>query len=136
MANKISEIDRRFFLAGVVFGLLGVIIGAFATHGLAPKLEASAITSFETGVRYQIYHALLLLILSVLPIPKSRSKSVVFYLLIFGIILFSGSIYLLATNTLSSVDFSKIALTTPIGGSLLIFAWIILGKIGIMLKTK
>ncbi len=136
MVNKTSNIDWRFFLTGVVFGLLGVIIGAFATHGLAPKLELQSISSFETGVRYQIYHALLLLFLSVLPIQKSHSKTAVYYLLLFGILLFSGSIYLLSTNTLTSVDFSTIALTTPIGGSLLIFAWIILLKIGIMLKIK
>ena len=59
-------------------------------------------------------------------IPTS-SKKTIFYLIVAGVLLFSGSIYTLATNELTSFDFKKIAILTPIGGGLLIFGWILLG---------
>ena len=128
--------QRRFLIAGSITGLLGVIIGAFATHGLQPKLSLEAIKSFETGVKYQMYHALLLLILGGIPLLKLKFKTVIFYLLLSGIILFSGSIYALATNDLTGFDFTSIALLTPIGGLLLIIAWFLLILDFIKLKNK
>ena len=127
---------RRFYIAGFLFGVIGVILGAFATHGLKPLLSPESIATFETGTRYQIYHALLLLILGGISQLKPRTKNWIFYLLIIGVTLFSGSIYLLATNGLTSFDFTVIALLTPLGGSLLILAWIILLWCFITLKKK
>ena len=66
--------NRKFLIAGSIFGMLGVIIGAFATHGLKPLLSAEEISSFETGVRYQMYHAFLLLILG-LKSPFNQKKN-------------------------------------------------------------
>lgn len=128
--------NKQFLVAGSIFGFLGVIIGAFATHGLGPLLEEASLKSFETGVKYQIYHALLLLIIGGFKIPGLRKLTGVFYLLVVGVILFSGSIYLLATNDLTLIDFRSIALITPIGGSLLILAWLILGIKFISLKNE
>lgn len=127
---------RRFFVTGFSFGLIGIILGAFATHGLKPVLSPEALVSFETGVKFQIYHALLFLILGNIKIMSTRITGWVFYLLLFGIILFSGSIYLLATNELTGYDFRNIALLTPLGGTLLIFCWGLLLIYFIKLKKK
>lgn len=127
---------RRFYIAGFFFGLIGIILGAFATHGLKPILSPESLTSFETGIEFQIYHALLFLILGNIQVSMEKISSWVFYLLLFGIILFSGSIYLLATNEFTCFDFRKIALITPIGGSLLIFCWALLLIHFIKLKKK
>ncbi|KPM32800.1 Membrane protein YwdK [Croceitalea dokdonensis DOKDO 023] len=70
-----------------------------------------------------MYHALFLMLLSALPNVATTVKTTVFYLVVFGLIFFSGSIYLLATNVLTSFDFKKIGFITPIGGTLLIAAW-------------
>lgn len=128
--------SRRFFIAGFAFGLLGIILGAYATHGLRPILTPEAMDSFETGVQYQIYHALLLLIIgNIKPVP-SRLFHWVFYLLVIGIVLFSGTIYFLATNALTSVDFRLLGPITPLGGSLLILCWVILLIYSLKLKKK
>lgn len=128
--------SRRFYIAGFAFGLVGIILGAFATHGLKPILNPGAMDSFETGVQYQIYHALLLIIIGNLKPVSSKLFSVVFYLLVIGIVLFSGTIYLLATNALTSVDFRFLGPITPLGGSLLILCWIILLIHSLKLKKK
>lgn len=128
--------DKRFLVAGSVFGLFGIIIGAFATHGLSPLLGDASLKSFETGVKYQIYHALLFLIIGGLKISGLKNLNSVFYLLVAGVLLFSGSIYLLATNHLTSFDFTSIAMITPVGGTLLIFAWLMLGFKFISLKNE
>ena len=116
--------NKKLLIAGAVLGVLGIILGAFAVHGFEKLLDNDAIKSFETGVRYQIYHAFLLLILGSTSFLSLKTKKIIFYLVISGLIFFSGSIYGLATNELSSFDFKTIALITPIGGLLLITAWI------------
>ncbi len=127
---------RRFYIAGSIFGLIGIILGAFAAHGLKPLLSAEEITSFETGVRFQMFHALLFLILGLIFNQQERKFSLIFYLLLFGVILFSGSIFLLATNSLSGFDFSVIALVTPLGGTMLIICWFLLAIHFIKLKKE
>lgn len=114
--------NKQLVLAGSIFGFLGVLIGAFGAHGLEKLIDATAVATFETGVKYQMYHALLLLILSALPL-STRTKKILCWLLVAGIVFFSGSIYGLATNDLTAFNFKKIALVTPIGGTLLIVAW-------------
>lgn len=128
--------NRRFYIAGFSFGLIGIILGAFATHGLKPMLTPEAAASFETGVKYQIYHALLLLILGNNTHLNGKIGSWTFYLFVIGTILFSGSIYLLATNSLTDINFTGIALSTPLGGSLLILGWGILLIYFLKLKIK
>ena len=115
---------RKILITGSILGLTAVILGAFGAHGLKDSLTAEALNSFETGVRYQMYHSFLLLIVSsVLPL-NTKSLNTIFYLVISGIILFSGSIYLLSTKALTGMDISAFAWITPIGGALLISAWI------------
>ena len=117
--------NKQLLVTGSILGLLGVIIGAFAAHGLEKSLAPEELSTFETGVRYQIYHAILLLVIPTFSLSL-RTKRVLWVLLLTGIIFFSGSIYGLATNVMSSFDFKKIALITPVGETLLIVAWAIL----------
>jgi len=128
--------NRKFLITGAIFGLLAVIIGAFGAHGLKPLLDEAARESFETGVKYQMYHAVLLLLMGSFRLSPFRFQKPIFYLLLFGIICFSGSIYLLATNNLTSIDFKGIALVTPLGGTLLITGWILLLLEFIKIKRK
>jgi len=115
--------NKTILITGLVFGLLAVVFGAFGAHGLKRVVGPEEISTFETGVKYQMYHALFLILLSMLPNIATSVRNTVFYLVLVGVILFSGSIYFLATNVLTSFDFKKIGFITPIGGTLLIAAW-------------
>lgn len=128
--------NRKFFATGAFLGLIAIILGAFAAHGLKPKLSLDAMQSFETGVRYQMYSGLFLLLLGLVPMDSDRNRNLCFYLTLGGVILFSGSIYLLSTKAITSLDFSAIALATPVGGALLISAWVVLLISILKLKKK
>ncbi|RKR15106.1 uncharacterized membrane protein YgdD (TMEM256/DUF423 family) [Maribacter vaceletii] len=119
--------NKTIFGTGILLGVLAVILGAFGAHALEKVLSVDSLQSFETGVRYQMYHALLLLFLSTTSLIKEERKKLIYYLLTIGIIFFSFSIYLLATNSLTGFNFKTIALLTPIGGTILIFGWVVLG---------
>lgn len=125
--------NKKLLVGGSILGLLAIALGAFAAHGLEKLVDAEAIKSFETGVRYQMYHAFLCLILGSTSFLTLKLKKVVFYLVLVGVIFFSGSIYGLATNVLTGFDFKTIALVTPLGGLLLIVAWLVM-LIGILRK--
>ena len=118
--------NKTLLITGAILGVLGIILGAFAAHGLEKLVDADAIKSFETGVRYQLYHAFFLLILGSTSFLSLKAKKTIFYLVLFGVIFFSFSIYGLATNSLSSFDFKTIAFITPLGGLLLIAAWMVM----------
>ena len=118
--------NKKLLVTGTIFGVLGIILGAFASHGLKGLITAEALQSFETGVRYQMYHAFLLLILGGTSILKEKPKKAVYFLIVVGLLFFSGSIYGLSTHELTALNFKSIALMTPIGGFLLIIAWLIL----------
>lgn len=119
--------NRTIFLTGIVFGVLAVLLGAFGAHGLEKLIDADSISTFETGVKYQMYHALFLLLLGSTSRLPEKSKKWIYYLIVTGIILFSFSIYFLATNVLTQFDFKTIGFVTPIGGLLLICGWVLLG---------
>jgi uncharacterized membrane protein YgdD (TMEM256/DUF423 family) len=128
--------NKSLLIWGAIFGVIAIVLGAFAAHGLKPVLSVEKMQTFETGVRYQMYHALFLLFLGGLPVASEKVKRICFYLTLFGVFFFSGSIYLLATNSLTSFDFTVIALITPLGGLLMIFAWIVLLISFFKLKKK
>jgi len=119
--------NKTIFLTGIVLGATAVILGAFGAHGLEKVIDADAIQTFETGVKYQMYHALLLLVLGSMKQLPEASKKLVYYFLLIGICCFSFSIYLLATNSLFAFDFRVIGMVTPLGGTLLIIGWGIFG---------
>lgn len=115
--------NKLILVTATLMGILGIVLGAFAAHGLKPLISESAIQTYETGVRYQMYHAIFLLFVGTSNVINLKLKQIIFYLTLVGIIFFSGSIYGLATNDLSSFDFKSIGFITPIGGLLLIAAW-------------
>ena len=116
--------NKTILATGLVLGVIAVVLGAFGAHGLKKLIGPEELSTFETGIKYQMYHALFLMVVSALPNVAAGSKQIVLYLVVLGLLLFSGSIYFLATNQLTSFDFRKIGFITPIGGSLLIAAWI------------
>jgi uncharacterized membrane protein YgdD (TMEM256/DUF423 family) len=118
--------NKTILITATILGVTSVILGAFAAHGLKKLITPDSIASFETGVKYQMYHALFLLFVGTSTYISSGYKNVIFYLVLVGVIFFSGSIYLLATNVLTAFDFKKIAFITPVGGLLLIVSWVVL----------
>ena len=114
---------RKFKLAGACFALLSVVLGAFASHFLKAYLDIQKFDAFETGIRYMMYHGLSLLILAGFEISKN---TVIFRLFFWGTVLFSSSIFLLCLQNFFSMDLSFLGPITPLGGTLLISAWIIL----------
>ena len=119
--------NKTIFLTGILLGTLAIVFGAFGAHSLKDVFDASTLNSFETAVRYQMYHALLLLIIGQNKIARHRSIKGVYYLITFGIICFSFSIYLLTLSTLAEMDLGYLGLITPFGGVLLICGWLLLG---------
>jgi uncharacterized membrane protein YgdD (TMEM256/DUF423 family) len=115
--------DKKLISAGALFGMVSIILGAFGAHALKNLLTAEQLVTFETGVRYQMYHALFLIFIGMISSLSEKAKKNIYFLVLFGVCLFSGSIYLLATNSLTSFDFKVIGVVTPIGGLLLIVAW-------------
>jgi uncharacterized membrane protein YgdD (TMEM256/DUF423 family) len=115
-----------YIKAAAVLGMIAIILGAFGAHALKKVLSVDQLATFETGVRYQMYHALFLLLVSQLDMLSQKASKAIYYLVLSGVVLFSGSIYLLATNSLTSFDFKIIGFVTPIGGLLLIIAWFVL----------
>ena len=115
--------NKKLIIVGAIFGMLAIILGAFGAHALKNVLTVEQLNTFETGVKYQMYHALFLLFLSNTQMVTEKSKKTILILITLGVLFFSGSIYLLATNNLTSFDFRVIGFVTPIGGFLLIIGW-------------
>ncbi len=118
--------DKKIISTGAIFGMIAIILGAFGAHALKKVLTIDQLSTFETGVKYQMYHALFLLFIGLSSISQ-KTKRVIYNLVVVGIIFFSGSIYLLATNGLFiPFDFKAIGFITPIGGLFLIISWAVL----------
>ena len=120
--------NKPILLKGAILGAVAVILGALGAHVLKNVLTPEQLLSFETGVKYQMYHALLLVILSLAIKPTSSKYFLTAVNLIFlGVILFSGSIYLLTIKNIIGMEFLKfIGPVTPIGGILIVIGWVLL----------
>ncbi len=118
--------ERKIISTAAFLGMLTIILGAFGAHALKKHLSIEELSTFETGVKYQMYHAFFLLFIGLTDKISEKTKKYIFNLTMSGILLFSGSIYLLATRNLTKIDFSIIGIVTPIGGLLLITAWFVL----------
>ncbi|MFC5682509.1 DUF423 domain-containing protein [Flavobacterium sp. MAHUQ-51] len=118
--------DKKIYSTAALLGMIAIILGAFGAHALKALLTPEQLVTFETGVRYQMYHALFLLLIGNMSSLSLKSKKYIYGLVLLGVVLFSGSIYLLATNSLTAFDFRIIGFVTPIGGFLLILSWIVL----------
>ena len=104
-------------------GIVAVVLGAFGAHALKTKLSIEAMESFQTAVRYQFIHVLLLLFVNTFQEFTNKQKNTVSWFLFLGITLFSGSIYAIY---LGNIPAKAIWFVTPLGGLLLIIGWMIL----------
>lgn len=118
-------------LAGIL-GALSVATGAFATHALKAKLSDRALEIFETAARYQMYHAIALLVVALLLSRAEFAQSALVatgWAFVVGIVVFSGSLY-----ALSLTDIKVLGAITPLGGAAFIFGWICLAYAGLNFK--
>lgn len=115
--------DRLFFVLGSISGGLAVALGAFGAHGLRGRLSADLLSTFETGVRYHIYHALALIAVAyaITRWTSTGLPAVAGWLFLIGTVLFSGSLYLLAFT-----GQRWLGAVTPLGGVAFIAGWVCL----------
>ena len=116
----IAAMDRTFLLIGSVLGFLGVALGAFAAHALKNRLSPEMLAVFETGVRYQMYHAFAVLIVAAAigRIGNANLLVIAGWFFFAGILLFSGSLYALALTGVG-----MLGAITPVGGMLFLIGW-------------
>jgi uncharacterized membrane protein YgdD (TMEM256/DUF423 family) len=120
--------NRQIIITAAVFGMLGVIAGAFAAHGLKPKLDPQQLEIWHTAVQYQFYHVFALLFLSTFKSFNNNLVRTTYYLFTLGIILFSGSLYFLACRDLLGWTWIiTMGFVTPLGGLMFIAGWITMG---------
>jgi len=115
--------DKKITATAAVLSMIAIILGAFGAHALKKVLTVEELNTFETGVKYQMYHALFLLFIGLTTFLSEKTKKGISILTVAGIALFSGSIYILATKNISGIDIKAFGIVTPIGGLLLISAW-------------
>lgn len=106
-----------------IFGMLAIILGAFGAHALKKILNEAQLKSFETGVKYQMYHAIVLLILGFQLEFTQPIENYIVYSFISGIILFSFSIYGLVISSAKNKKLRFLGPITPLGGLLLTMGW-------------
>ncbi|TQO38705.1 uncharacterized membrane protein YgdD (TMEM256/DUF423 family) [Arenibacter algicola] len=111
---------------GSLYGLLAVVFGAFAAHALKKTLNEQQLKSFETGVKYQMYHAILLLVLGFNLNLETALERYMIYSFIIGIFLFSFSIYGLSISAAKGKKIGFLGPITPLGGLLLVIGWALL----------
>ncbi|QBA63117.1 DUF423 domain-containing protein [Muriicola soli] len=113
-------------VVGALLGLLAVLFGAFGAHVLKKSLSEELLRSFETGVKYQMYHALLLVVLGFNLGFTSALETYMAYCFIFGTLLFSFSIYGLCLSSAKGRKWKFLGPVTPVGGLLLLAGWALL----------
>lgn len=111
---------------GAIYGMTSVILGAFGAHAFKKILSAERLTSFETGVKYQMYSALLLLIIGFFLKFETSIERWASILLILGTFFFSVSIYFLSFQEILGGNFKFLGPVTPLGGLLMILGWLFL----------
>jgi uncharacterized membrane protein YgdD (TMEM256/DUF423 family) len=120
--------DKRILITASLFGAIAVMLGAFGAHGLKNVLDAGSIEIWTKGVEYQFYHTFALLFLAQFKgreAGQGKFINLAYGFFTFGILLFSGSLYLLATRSVTNISFvNYIGPVTPIGGLLLILGWL------------
>ena len=118
---------KSFIRAGSFFAMAAVILGAFGAHTLEQVIDPEQIATFETGVTYQFYHAFALLFLGLwLYFRKTQMMEYAGWAFIIGIILFSGSLYMLSVREWLNLEMNWLGPITPLGGTFFIVGWAIL----------
>jgi uncharacterized membrane protein YgdD (TMEM256/DUF423 family) len=127
--------SKIFLIIGTVLGGLSVALGAFGAHGLKKLVTAESVATYQTGVQYQMYHAIALLFIGLL--SERYYSSLLNYagfLFLAGIVLFSGSLYMIVSlNAMNKAVPTGVGIITPIGGLLFIAGWALL-LLGILKK--
>ncbi len=121
---KKIHFNKKIVVTAAFFAAFAVVFGAFGAHLLQNLVDSEAVDTFETGVRYQMYHSLALLVLGFAGAVPTKVSKWVFRFFIWGMILFSGSIYLLALKSVLPFSVSFLGPVTPLGGLLLILGWL------------
>lgn len=114
---------KRNLIITAVLGIAAIILGAFGTHALKDKLGIDALQSFETGVRYQMFHVIVLLFVNTYSGFTTKTKNQISLLFFIAIFFFSGSIYAI---TAGGIDPKSIWFITPLGGLLFIVGWLVM----------
>jgi len=114
-------LDKLSLISGSLFALLSIVSGAFGAHALKDHLNEYSKMIYEKAVMYQMFHSIGLILVGVLSNQLSANFVLVSWLFIIGILLFSGSLYILAVT-----DIKWIGAITPIGGTLFIIGWAML----------
>ncbi|WP_420572914.1 DUF423 domain-containing protein [Kordia sp.] len=119
--------EKYVLLIAALYGALGIIFGAFGAHALKKTFSEELLKSFETGVKYQMYHAIVLLVVGFqFSFTETLEKSVAWCFII-GTFLFSFSIYGLCLSSAKGKKLRFLGPITPLGGLLLVIGWILLG---------
>ncbi len=122
-----TDMNKRIILTASFFGFVAVLLGAFGAHGLKALIDGPALEIWQKGVDYQFYHTFALLYLSTFARYRNKLINIAYFCFTFGVILFSGSLYLLATRSILKLDFvNLIGPVTPIGGLLFVLGWVML----------
>lgn len=122
-----TKSDKNTVILGAFLMALTIGLGAFGAHGLKALVASTSLETFETGVRYQMYHSLAIVMLGLANVVPRSAKKWPVRLFVLGMILFSGSLYLLTFQNVLEVDLSVVGPITPLGGLLLISGWVLLG---------
>ncbi len=118
--------NKKIGITGAILGFTAILLGAFAAHGLKDSLPKDSLEAFKTATNYQMYHALFLVFLSIINTIDYARKKPIFYCTLFGVLFFSGSIYVLSTTSSAAIKSSAFVFITPLGGVLLVLAWVLL----------
>ncbi len=124
------EQNSKLVIAGLL-GALGVGLGAFGAHGLKPLLSVHELANYKTGISYQMIHTVLLVVLALYS-GQNRRLRFAFWAIVAGVILFSGSLYLLSTKEiLGLTNWRWLGPITPLGGLSLIVGWLAIAFSGL-----
>lgn len=115
--------NKKIVVTGAVLILIGIILGAFGAHSLKKVVDSSQVLSFETGVRYQIYHGFALIILGVNADRLLINSKWVIRFILLGVAVFSLSIYLMVMQGPMGLSLKFLGPITPIGGLLMVLGW-------------
>ena len=118
--------NQIVLISAIILGASAIIMGAFGAHALKKILDLERLSSFEIGVRYQMYAALTLLVLGFNLTFENSLEIWAFYGILLGTLLFSGSIYLLSFKNYWKINLKFLGPITPIGGLLLVIGWLLL----------
>lgn len=116
--------NKRIIITAAFFGILAVCLGAFGAHVLKKLLTEAQLETWQTAVQYHFYHTLSLLFLSTFARFKNNLINISSYLFVFGILFFSGSLYLIALKDVLGINTSVLGPVTPIGGVFFILGWV------------